>query len=199
MTKDIKLEDVLKEYAIATPSGNDEKILREITEKYPQFRKHLYDFAAMRAVEKHTPEVEIPEVEMSKLQAKGLENLRSILNKKNAEEISSLNALAKSFGMKKRKFAEKLGINISILMYLEKRSVDYKSIPQTIIKRISETLKTTEDSVKMYLNQNPTLSGQVSYKSDSRPTEIKQKSFAEIIEEDVNLSPQEKQELLNLD
>ena len=199
MTGKILLEDVLEEFALAVShEGNDEKILREMTGKYPQFREHLFDYAAMLSFEKHTPEAEIPTEEMKKFEEKGLQNLQKFLDENRQTKLESVADKARELGMKKGKFAKALGVSVSLVMYLEKRRLDFSTIPKDLIKRIAETIKTTEDAVANYLKRSMTLSEQTSYKSDSRPEDLKQKSFADAVKEDTNLTSDEKEKLLNL-
>ena len=76
---EVNLDEVLEEYAAATPAGNDLKVLQSATEKYPQFADDLADFAAARAVVKHAPEEELTAEEEERLQESGLNNLRMVL------------------------------------------------------------------------------------------------------------------------
>ncbi len=73
------LDEILEEYAAATPAGNDLKILRETSEKHPQHSDDLADFAAARAVVKHAPEEELSGEEEHRFAEAGLKNLRMVL------------------------------------------------------------------------------------------------------------------------
>ncbi len=191
------LEAVLEEYAVATPNGNDLKVLEEFSGKYPQFIEELTDFAAARAVVKHAPEEELSEEEEKRVQESGLQNLRNILGSLNPKkELTSLVETAKAKGLSRSKFAAALGVSISLVVYLEKRRVEFSTIPQKIVGKIAEVLETAEETVASYLNQLPGHSVNVSYKTDTRPEESAPKSFAEAVNEDQSLTAEEKRKLL---
>lgn len=199
MTEKAVLRDVLEEYANAANGVGDEKTLRQMTEKYPQFREDLYDFAGLTAIERHAPEVSMSEAEYEKFEKRGLENLNNFLNRKNAETLKSLTTAAKILGMKKSVFAETLGMSLSLMNYFEKRRLEFATIPQHIIKKIAETLKTTENAIAEYLQIAPDFMGQADYKSADRPDEInRQKSFDEAVEEDSNLTTEQKRKLIEM-
>jgi hypothetical protein len=83
-------------------------------------------------------------------------------------------------------------------MYLEKKRLEYSSIPQAIIKKISDVLETGEEIVSSYLAQTPDMAGEASFKTATRPEEVTLKSFAEAVREDQMLSAEEKKKLLDL-
>ncbi len=193
------LEEVLEEYAAATPLGNDLKILRLVSEKYPQFADELADFAAARAVAKHAPEEELSQEEEERVRESGLNNLRSVLASSNtAGALQSLIETAKTKGLNRTKFAARTGLSVSLVQYLEKRRLEFASIPPKIISRIAEVLETAEDAVAKYLKQLPVAATNASFKTMERPVEVKPKSFAEAVREDQKLSPKEKRKLLEL-
>ncbi len=197
---EITLEDVLEGYAIETRAGNDQNILRKWMENHPQFAADLMDFAAARAVIKFTPEEEFSAQDEKRYQEFGLNNLRSFLGKTNNSQtvLESLTDLAKEKGLNKAKFASALGVSLSLLMYLEKKRLEFSSIPQAVIKKISDVLETGEELVSAYLKQLPDLAGEASFKTATRPEEIKLKSFPEAVHEDQILSVEEKKKLLEL-
>lgn len=194
------LADVLEGYAVETPEGNDQNVLRKWLENYPQFASDLMDFAASRAIIKFAPEEELSAAEEKRFQEFGVNNLRAFLNKTNTSQIipESLTDFAKEKGLNKAKFASSIGVSLSLLMYLEKKRLEFSSIPQAIIKKISGVLETSEEIVSSYLDQTPDLAGEVSFKTATRPEEVTLKSFSEAVREDQVLSLEEKKKLLDL-
>lgn len=197
------LEEVLEEYAAATPTGNDLKILRSLTDKYPQYRDELADFAAARAVVKYAPDEDISIEEEKRFSEAGLKNLRLILGSLNAvspsqNALHSLTDAAKARGMNKKNFAAALGLSVSLVQYLEKRRLAFASIPRTIIARVAKVLEAGEEAVAAYLNQPPDTAMQASFKATERAEEMPPKDFAEAVREDQMLSPDEKRKLLEL-
>ena len=195
---ELDLSEVLEEYTAATPLGNDLQILRRMSEQYPQFAEDLQDFAAARSVLRYAPEVEFSAEEESRYQKIGLQNLRSTLNSSPQPSVKSLLEAAKAKNLNRSKFAAALGLSVSLLQYLEKRRLEYASIPPKIINRIAEVLELAEETVAKYLNMPPVIATNASYKTQERPVQIKPKSFAEAVREDQQLSTEEKRKLLEL-
>lgn len=203
---EINLTDVLEEYALAAPHGFDQKVLKEMIEKYAQFAEELKDFAAASAVVKFAPETEMSEVDESRYREIGLQNLQMVLSEMNpsAPEIQVQNALvsltdaAKEKGMNRSKFAAALGLSVSLVQYLEKRRLEFATIPKAVIEKISGVLETSEDVINSYLNQSPVGAEGASFKASERPEELKPKNFADAVREDQQLSATDKQKLLEL-
>ena len=197
---EINLTDVLEEYAMASGAENDQNVLREMMEKYPQFADDLMDFAAARAVVRFMPEAEISAADEAKYQEIGLNNLRMILagaDKKSAP-IASLTETAKAKGMNKLKFADALGVSLSLVMYLENKRLEFATIPKAIIGKLAEILETGEEIVAGFLAQSPSAATGASYKTETRPEEVKPKKFSEAVAEDQQLSAEQKRKLLDL-
>lgn len=198
---EMNLTDVLEEYAIAASTENDQQILKQMIADYPQFAEELKDFAAARAVVKFAPEPEISAEESARYEAIGLQSLRAVLNENRSKQntvLQSLTEAAKAKGMNRSKFAAAIGLSVSLVQYLEKRRLDFVSIPQTVISKVAKVLETGEELVKDYLNQPPSLATNASFKATERPEELQPKSFADAVREDQQLSPEEKRKLLDL-
>lgn len=195
----MNLEKVLEEYIVATPTGNDLKILQSFSEKYPQFSEELGDFAAARAVVKHAPEEELTAEEEEKLQESGLNNLRSVLGLLNSQNaLTSLIETAKTKGLNRIKFATAIGLSTSLVIYLEKRRLEFTTIPKQLITKIAKILETNKESISFYLNQSPQITEGASYKTKTRAEIQPPKNFAEAVFEDQQLSAEEKRKLLEL-
>lgn len=203
MSDKLKLQEVLEEYAAATLEGNDLGELRRISEKYPQYAEELADFAAARAVAKHAPEEDLEPAEEMRFQALGLANLQRVLSETQAPEtavgiIQSLTDLAKSKGLNRTKLAQALGLSVSLVQYLEKRRLDYATIPQSLITKIADVLETAQNQVAAYLNQPPDYAAQSSFKTNTRAEQSQAKNFRDAVSEDQQLSADEKRKLLSL-
>lgn len=200
MSEIVKLEEVLEEYAAATPNGNDLGELRRFSEKYPQYADELADFAAARAVAKHAPEEELEAAEEKRFQSLGLDNLRRVLSEMNSppESFGSLIDAAKSKGLNRAKFAESLGLSVSLVQYLEKRRLDFATIPQALIAKIARVLEIADSLVAAYLDQSPDYAAQSSFKTNTRAEQKHAKSFAEAVDEDQHLTKEEKKKLTDL-
>ncbi len=197
------LDEILEEYAAATPAGNDLQVLREVSEKHPQHADDLTDFAAARAVVKHAPEEEFSAEEEQRFAEAGLKNLRMVLGAlgepgATADALQSLVDAAKSKGLNRKSFAAAVGLSTSLVMYLEKRRLDFKSIPKTIVAKVARVLETGEELVSSYLNQPSDLATNMSFKTNTRAEDLPPKNFNDAVREDQQLSSEEKRKLLEL-
>ncbi|MBS1796678.1 MAG: hypothetical protein JSS81_22800 [Acidobacteria bacterium] len=197
---EMNLADVLEGYAMATPEGNNPAVLQKWTTAYPQFAGDLTDFAAARAVLEHSP-AELTEAEETRYRELGLKNLRAALRNAAAESapLASLTERAKEKGLNKAKLAAAVGVSLSLLMYLEKKRLDFASIPKMLVEKIAGVLDTAEETVSAYLAKGPDALAEASfYKTATRPEEIKPKTFADAVREDQILSTEEKRKLLEM-
>jgi transcriptional regulator with XRE-family HTH domain len=189
---DTTLSEVLEGYASDTPDGNDQETLKRWMDNNPEFADELMDFAAARAFARNAYSDPLPdethyaEIGMSVLRAALVPN----------RGLESLAASAEKRGWKKPEFAQRLGISLSLLMYLEKRRVLFQSIPESLVKKIAGLLETSEQAIASYLSLQPA-AGEASFKSPTRPEEVEQKDFADAVLEDQTLTAAEKQKLLS--
>lgn len=197
---EITLTDVLEEYALAAPYENDSQKLARVKTLYPQFARELDDFAAARAVVKYAPEAEFSAAEKARYRELGRQNLQTVLNEISAEKtaLESLIDAAKARGLNRAKFAAAIGLSVSLAQYLEKRRLEFATIPPNIIAKIADVLATGENLIADYLNQSPISAANASFKATERPEQLKPKSFAEAVREDQQLSTEEKRRLLEM-
>ena len=197
------LDEILEEYAAATPAGNDLKVLQVVAEKHPQHADDLTDFAAARAVAKHAPEEELSAEEEQRFAEAGLNNLRMVLgalgeSRATPNALDSLVDAAKAKGLNRKGFAAALGLSTSLVMYLEKRRLDFASIPKTTVEKVARVLDIGEELVSSYLNQPPDLATNMSFKTNARAEDLPPKNFSDAVREDQQLSAEEKRKLLEL-
>jgi transcriptional regulator with XRE-family HTH domain len=194
------LQDIFEAYSLDTPDGNNFDILQKYIEKYPQFESELLEFAKERSLLKFDTETEISAEEKSRFAEISRRNFERFWKQQNVQvqSIESLTAVAKNLGMKKSQFAEKVGLSFSLVTYLEKRGLEFQSIPIQIVKKVAEVLKLAEESVAVFLNQSSNFGTETNYKSTSRPDEAEKKTFAEAVWEDLDLTAEQKRQLLQL-
>lgn len=191
------LSDVLEGYALETQAGDDLEVLQRWMTENPEFAEDLMDFAAARSQMRHI-DADISAEEEARYAQFGKATLERVLSGTVELVLESLTSLAQEKGLRKSEFAAKLGLSVSLTMYLEKRRLQFATIPDAIVKRISDVLEITERSVSSYLRL-PATAGEASFKAATRPGEVTQKSFAEAVSEDQSLPPAEKQKLLELE
>ncbi|MGI8543461.1 MAG: helix-turn-helix domain-containing protein [Aridibacter sp.] len=193
----VSLTEVLENFAFeASKIGERQTTLEKYIAKFPQFAWELKSFAIEKDLLEFSNLETISDAEKQDYLAHSREILSNFLAEFDAPEISSLNALAKRLGMKKRDFAKRLGISISLLIYLEKRRLEFATIPNRFIKKIAEVLGQTENTISNYLNKTADFATGASFKTNERPQIGGQKSFAEAVREDQTLTEAEKRELI---
>lgn len=195
---DYELDKVFEEYEIATEKGENINLLQDFINKYPQYEREIVNFSTMRFLVENSPTEPLTEAESEKLTALAKQTLSEFRSNENSQtqSIESLITAAKSLGMKKIEFAKRIGLNPSQLFNLEIRKYIFASIPNSLIETVAETLQTTKETIENFLNLTPSVAA--NYKSQDRPDEIKQISFAQAIKEDETLTDEEKNRLLNL-
>jgi transcriptional regulator with XRE-family HTH domain len=189
------LMEVLEGYAAATPNGNDQEILHRWMEDHPQFAGDLMDFAAARAYVRTVDDG--PLADEDHYDEIGSNVLKEVLIRRDVTVPESLTAAAEGKGWRKPEFAQRLGLSLSLLMYLEKRRLLFSTIPKSLIGRIAELLETSEQVIAAYLAQPPSLAGEASFKTRTRPDEVRQREFADAVREDQTLSASDRQRLLS--
>lgn len=192
---------ILESFAFETLDAIDSQdVMEKYLKDFPQFADELKSFAIEKDLLKFTNLKNISEAEVERHLQASRNSLDIFLESLNSEaaEIQSLYETAKAKGMKKAQLKKRLGISTSLLVYLEKRRLEFKSIPKKLITRVADVLEQTENAVSDYLNQASDFAGQASFKTSGRPQIGKQKTFAEAIREDQELTPQQKRELLEL-
>lgn len=193
-----ELQDIFEAYSLETPEGNNLDILERYIEEYPQYEQELTEFAAERAMLKFDLETEISNEQknhLAELTRRNFEKFRAS-KQTQVQSIESLITVAKKLGLKKIEFAKRLGLNPAQLFNLEVRKYVFSTIPNSLIENVAETLQMTKDSIENFLKLTPSVAA--NYKSETRPDEIKQISFAQAIKNDETLSPKEKERLLNM-
>lgn len=200
MFKDLtKLGEVLEGYAAATPDGNDSAILRDWIRRHPEFADDLADFAASRTVVLYCVDVEPTPGEEERDRERAGQRLAAALSEmRRPNPIASLTGLAENKGLNKKAFADAAGLSLSLVMYLEKRRLEFGSIPRALIGRLATIIGTAEESVAAYLRQGPELAPDANFKASRMPSDVVQKNFADVVNEDQILSAEQKSELLKL-
>lgn len=195
---DYELDKIFAEYEKATETGESSSILQTFVSKYPQYEQELINFASMRFLVNNTPDEPMSLTEneqVSVLTNKILDKIHSNQTEQ-IQSIESLITAAKNLGMKKIEFAKRIGLNPSQLFNLEIRRYVFSTIPNSLIETVAETLQTTRETIQSFLQLSPSVAA--NHKSQDRPDEVEQISFAQAIKEDETLSAVEKERLLNL-
>ena len=197
MSRYTELEDVLEGYAIETPEGNDPAILKKWMSDYPEYAEDLLAFAGDRSRIRNLPDPVLLESEIKASMVRSREALKAVRGSYAGEttSIGSLTERAEERGLNKESFAKAVGLSLSLIMYFEKRRLVAASIPDRLIKKTAEVLRSTKEAVEEYLHRPP-VAGAASYKAESRPEDAPLKDFADAVKEDRDLTEDEKRSLL---
>ena len=193
-----QLLEVLESYASATPDGNDKRILEDWIRRFPQFSQELIDFAANRDLRTFSVQPEIDEYEEARFLKRSWEAFERMRGRKPRPAIASLIHLAEQRSLRVTDFAAKLGISMSLLIYLEKRKLDFMTIPKRMIRKIADVLEVSQESVIAFLSQGPGFAPNANYKASAKPMTVPPKSFIEAVKQDQELTHEQKIDLIRM-
>jgi hypothetical protein len=188
--------NVLESYAVATPEGNDQTILRQWIERFPSYEGDLIEFAASRELLKHDLGDGFESSEEKSL----LFSMSRVAFDSHAAAHASIPGIvlkAEQLGLKKKDVRERLGISNELLTYLEDRRIEYSSIPKAFIENIADFLKTNSDSVIAFLSSPPRVANAF-HKNEDRPSEPATVDFRSAVKDDLNLTEEQRKQLLSL-
>lgn len=190
------------------------EVLSEWMRRYPQFEREIMDFAAFDAVlgagaaaGKGAEEIDDVVIRREVSEA-NLARVRTIVARviserpgvgEKSSSIISLTAAAAVQNMRFPQIAQKAGLSIPLLANLEQRFIKFASIPEEIIGRLAEVLKTSTAAVATYLQMPPIMTTGANFKSKDQPElPADQSDFFALVESDQMLSIAQKQDLLKL-
>lgn len=192
-----KLQSVLDEMFAAERKFTFE-VVRTWQKRYPQFEREIAEAVndwrefAFFALEDESPE-ELPHSQNAEnAMRKAFENSRS----PSAETISDLREFAEKKGIDRKTLPEKLGVSETLMRKLERRNL--KEIPRFIEKKMAEIFSVSIESWQAFFSLPATLPKAARYKSKTTPQTQPKQTFIEAVENDPELSVEEKQTLLNL-
>lgn len=185
-------------------ASKDDLSLRDVRiwqEKYPEFRREIAEaYADWREFEFFVlsdEEAAIIDIEVSAERKNQVENALAQFRGQTDEEIENLRETAEKKGVARATFLNALGVSETLMRKLERRNLT--NIPRTILGKISEILQVSTDSLQAFFDQPPMLPKTARYKSKTAPRTQPKQPFAKAVRQDMELTDEEKQELLNLD
>jgi len=175
------------------------EVVRRWQKLYPQFSRQIaeavndwreFEFFALETEE---PEELPPSESAENAMRKALTNTRS----QAVEAITDLRELAEKQGVKRETLREKLGVSETLMRRIERRNL--KDIPRVIEKKMAEIYRVSVESLQAFFRLPATLPKAVHYKSKDAPQTQPKQSFAEAVENDPELTDEEKRKLLDLE
>jgi hypothetical protein len=185
-----QLDDILDAYL---EGGADDSSLNNLIRRFPQFEQELTEFAASRtlmhgmqpAAGTHIP----PDDELA---ARGMGIVQQLLGAPARAPIQSLIAEARARGLSPQQLRDAVGLGSGVLMKLDRRLIQFGSIPRAAIEQIAAAIQRDFSSVVNYLQQGPTLAASASYRSEQAPQVGAQEDFASAVRTDTTMSAEQR-------
>jgi len=187
------LSDVLNEFVMAV--GHPTRMALEAwIRKYPHFRHELVDFVSSWVAEETLPEPAPLTIEEENLivnrAMSQVENLLFQNDKASEPVIESINMPLNSLIQS----ASKVGVDVAglanacqldriLIVKLEARQIQSRSIPMRLIEMIAQALKRRADEVLAFTAQPPRLIPGASYMSRDTPQVSAQEPFANAVQQ----------------
>lgn len=191
-----QLDDVLDAYLAA---GADDSSLNTLIRRFPQFEQELTEFAASRTLmHSMQPAAGTHMPSDDELAARGMGIVQQLLGASAAAPatagapIRSLLTEASARGLSQQQFRDAVGLGLGVLMKLDRRLIQFGSIPRAAIQQIATALQRDVASVAQYLQQGPTLATTASYRADQAPQLAAPEDFAAAVRADSTMTAEQR-------
>jgi len=169
-------------------------------EKYPHFSREIIkaytdwrDFEFFVLEDEEALEID---GSISEKDKNFLDNLFAKTHAAPVETITDLREFAEKKGIDRKTLPEKLGVSETLMRKLERRNL--KEIPSFIEKKMAEIFSVSTESWQAFFSLSATLPRAARYKSKITPRTQPKQTFIEAVENDPELSVEEKRTLLDL-
>jgi hypothetical protein len=172
---------------------------KEWMASHPQHAAEIMDWHTTTTILELAPEPTITEQMNRQTVGIGMNVLAEMRAKYAVSQtpaLVSLAAAAQSRGMTLGKVAASLGLSHALMSKLNNRLLRFESLPSRLVARLAEILEVTVGQVQRYLQQPATLAQGAAYKSDGVPTVAEQTDFADAINADLSMTPEQKADWL---
>ena len=179
------LDDILDAYVTAAKIPNRE-VLREWIRKYPQYERELVDFTVAWIQMEELPPIKRDEPDYDILALRAMSIVQNLYNDNEQESKSSqsanssiekLVAEGQAQGFSPDQFATILKLSVGLLWKLDRRLILYSSIPVELMENIAATLHRGLQIVAEYLQRQPVLAENASYKANHQPKISEPRNF----------------------
>jgi hypothetical protein len=106
--------------------------------------------------------------------------------------IRSLLDEATARGLSLQQFRDAVGLGRGVLMKLDRRLIQFGSIPRAAIENIAAAIQRDVATVASYLQQGPTLAATASYRSEQAPELAAQEDFATAVQTDPSMTAEQR-------
>jgi hypothetical protein len=195
----VTLDDIIDEMVASSPEPSY-TALAEWVRRYPQYERELTDFAVAWSLVDRVPAA-AEEVREDAASAH-MDRVRSLIKDYAPSAVESaairgLIAEGQAQGLSARQLAEKSGLSVSLVTKLDRRLIQFASIPREVVSAIAEAINREAQTVARYLQGGALLAPSASYRAEEAPSLPEQQSFAEAVSADRMLSPEDRQRLLS--
>lgn len=208
---ELTFDEVLDEM-LASEGKIDAAVVVKWTNLYPQHKRELIDFAArfVLAESIDTQDEDSAQIEDETLNSASQIALKisqekrtdfrqkalAMIKEQSKQPIKSILEEATASGKNIRSLAETLELSIPIVLKLENRLLEFATIPQEIIVRLSEIIKCSSEAVASYLQSERQFISGANYKSEGQPELPPKQDFSDAVRTDPNLSDEQKRRWL---
>jgi hypothetical protein len=146
-------------------------------------------------------DVEASERQFLALLREKLPHLESGEQRQNLQQISEapisgLFAEGKAHGMTNFKLADAAELSIALITKLDRRLIDFLTIPRQVIQDLARILQRSVESVSQYLQGPPLIPSRAEFKAEQTPRVTQVEDFFEAVRRDKSLSEARRQRLL---
>lgn len=201
------LDEILDAYVAAAQIPNRE-VLREWIKKYPQYERELTDFTVAWIQMEETSTANHGKPDIDHLVLKAMSTVQNLYNdiesKKTSSQINNnsiekLVAEGEAQGFSQDQFAAQLKLSVGLLWKLDRRLIQYSSIPVELIENIADTLRQGLQIVAEYFQMPPTLATNARYKAKQQPQVSEPTNFFDEVRSDSELSNENRAYWLELE
>jgi hypothetical protein len=105
---------------------------------------------------------------------------------------------ARELGLSIVEFANGTELSVALVTKLDRRLIEFASIPREVLKKLSEVLNVSVTEPETYLRQGAAFAVGAEYKADEAPTLPEKQDFFDAVTSDKTLSEQRRKYLLSL-
>lgn len=200
-----RLEDVLDAY-VASGGGPNSTSLADWIRRYPEFERELTEFAASWSLMKALPpSPDAEQVSEEVLVLRGMSVVENLLHQQRlaastvaTNPIQDLLTAGKACGLEPRELAQAAGLSILLVRKLDRRLIQFDSIPRPVIEALAATIQRGVGSVAQYLRQAPTFASGAQHRAEQPPRLPEPQDFFAAVRSDSTLAPELRAHLLAL-
>ena len=124
----------------------------------------------------------------------GLEGAKTVPG----QRIESILSKAKQLGLDAPGLADAAGLSVVLVAKLDRRLIDYRSIPMKVFDVLANALRETSTLVSEYLRQPPVLAMEARFRANESPKIPEQQNFFDAVRSDKSISEERRATLLAL-